>query len=63
MGKRVKFFYKGIQKLCPKCFGSDQIKNCFSQKVQGIAYKENLIASECLGRLIEILETAKTKEE
>jgi hypothetical protein len=32
MGKRVKFYYKGIQKLCPKCFGSHHIKNCHSKK-------------------------------
>ena len=66
MGKRVKFFYKGIQKLCPKCFGPHHIKNCHSQKVQWIKYVKRFIDSEteipreCFGRWIEILRDANS---
>ena len=66
MGKRVKFYYRGIQKLCPKCFGSHQIKTCRSQKVQWLCYVENFIAresgipSECYGRWLEIISNEKS---
>ena len=65
MGKRVKFYYKGIQKLCPKCFGSHHIKNCHSKKIQWLTYvenfmeRENQIPDECFGRWKEIISNTK----
>jgi hypothetical protein len=46
VGRRVKFFYKGIQKLCPICFGPNSKKKCQSQKVQWIEYVEAFIERE-----------------
>jgi hypothetical protein len=38
MGKRVKFFYRGIQKLCTKCFGNHNKQVCKSRKIPWIGY-------------------------
>ena len=37
-GKRVKFYYKGIQKLCPNCFGPHHKQVCKSRKEKWIDY-------------------------
>ncbi len=33
MGKRVKFWYPGIQRLCSNCFGNHPKRVCHSQKI------------------------------
>ncbi len=67
MGKRVKFFYKGIQKLCPNCFGPHPKKVCNSRKELWIDYVENFIRENanipegCYGRWIDVLKNSKSK--
>ena len=34
LGRRVKIYYKGIQKLCPNCFGPHPKKVCHTRKVE-----------------------------
>ena len=38
MGKRIKIHYKGIQRLCPNCFGPHPKQVCRSPKVQWLDY-------------------------
>ena len=38
MGKRIKIHYKGIQRLCPNCFGPHPKQVCCSPKVQWLYY-------------------------
>ena len=45
MGKRVKVYYPGIQKLCPNCFGPHPKHVCQSKKVQWRTYVSNFISS------------------
>jgi hypothetical protein len=44
-GKRVKIYYKGIDKLCYNCFGKHQRKNCNSAKVPWIEYVKQFMAA------------------
>ena len=37
-GKRVRIYYRGVQKLCSNCFGPHPRKNCRSERVTWIAY-------------------------
>ena len=37
-GKRIRIYYRGIQKLCPRCFGNHPRKNCRSEKRRWIDY-------------------------
>ncbi len=65
MGKRVKFYYRGIQKLCPKCFGLHPLKACHSKKRLWIDYVENFIQMntsipiECYGKWIDTIKRIK----
>ena len=34
MGKRVRIYYPGIQKLCPNCFGPHPKRTCHSKRIQ-----------------------------
>ena len=67
MGKRVKFFYKGIQKLCPNCFGPHPKKVCNSRKVLWIDFVDNFIQENanvpegCFGRWIDIIKRSKSQ--
>ena len=45
MGKRVKFFYPGIQGLCTNCFGNHPKRVCRSQKVPWSKYVSDFINS------------------
>ena len=62
MGKRIRFYYRGIQKLCTKCFGPHQKKQCGSRRVNWIDYVEYFVNSnenvpkEVYGRWLEYLE-------
>jgi hypothetical protein len=62
MGKRVSFYYRGIQKLCPNCFGPHPKRVCQSRKVPWISYVASFIAREkgipvdYYGKWIEILQ-------
>ncbi len=64
MGKRVNLYYRGIQNLCPNCFGPQPKKVCHSQKVPWISYVSSLIAREkdipveCYGKWMDILKKA-----
>ena len=61
MGKRVKFFYKGIQKLCTKCFGHHNKQVCNSRKLPWIGYVAKFIklhpeiGTELYGRWFDIV--------
>ena len=37
-GKRIRIYYRGIQKLCPRCFGNHPRKNCKSEKRRWLDY-------------------------
>jgi hypothetical protein len=37
-GKRIRIYYRGVQKLCPRCFGNHPRKNCKSEKRRWIDY-------------------------
>ena len=37
-GKRIRIYYRGIQKLCPRCFGNHPRKNCRSEKRKWLEY-------------------------
>ena len=37
-GKRIRVYYRGVQKLCPNCFGPHARRNCKSEKVSWIQY-------------------------
>ena len=37
-GKRIRIYYRGIQKLCPRCFGNHPRKNCKSEKRRWVDY-------------------------
>ena len=43
-GRKIKIYYRGIQKLCTNCFGKHQKRNCQSKKVPWIDYVCNFIA-------------------
>ncbi len=67
MGKRVKFYYRGIQKLCPKCFGPHAMKTCNSRKKMWTEYVEDFIGVntfipvECYGRWIDIIKKGERR--
>ena len=42
-GRRVKIYYKGIQKLCTRCFGEHNKRVCQSQKVRWYDYVKEFI--------------------
>ena len=37
-GKRIRIYYRGVQKLCPRCFGNHPRKNCRSEKRRWVDY-------------------------
>ena len=37
-GKRIRIYYRGIQKLCSRCFGNHPRKNCRSNKRRWVEY-------------------------
>ena len=37
-GKRIRIYYRGVQKLCPRCFGNHPRKHCSSEKRRWIDY-------------------------
>jgi hypothetical protein len=43
LGKRVKFFYPGIQRLCTNCFGEHSKQTCQSRKVPWNQYVSKFI--------------------
>jgi hypothetical protein len=44
--KRIKIYYKGIQKLCPNCFGPHPKQACHSNKVDWRGYVEKIMESK-----------------
>jgi hypothetical protein len=42
-GRKIKIYYRGIQKLCTNCFGRHQNRNCHSRKVLWIDYVAQFI--------------------
>jgi hypothetical protein len=64
-GKRIKVYYKGIDKLCTKCFGKHPRRICKSEKVPWIDYVAKFvdsnvdIPSQAYGRWTEILKKEK----
>ena len=42
-GRKIKIYYRGIQKLCTNCFGRHQKRNCHSRKVLWIDYVAQFI--------------------
>ena len=61
-GRRVKIYYRGIQKLCTKCFGKHMSRNCSEQKVPWLSYVKGFVDSnsdiekEMFGNWMQILE-------
>ena len=62
MGKRIKLYYKGIQKLCSNCFGPHPRHVCGSRKVLWLDYVNKFISDNptipmrAFGKWPEILE-------
>ena len=42
-GRRIKVYYRGIQKLCTKCFGEHMSRNCNEEKVKWLDYVDNFM--------------------
>jgi hypothetical protein len=42
-GRRIKIYYRGIQKLCTKCFGQHVSSNCTNEKIKWLDYIQNFI--------------------
>jgi hypothetical protein len=67
-GKRLKIYYRNIQKLCSKCFGEHYARNCTNQKVPWIKYVEKFIATnndlnvELFGNWNQIVERLRLQE-
>ena len=67
-GKRLKIYYRNIQKLCTKCFGEHYARNCTNQRVPWVEYVKNFISTNTeidktlFGNLNQILERARTEE-
>ena len=61
-GKRVKIYYRGIQKLCTKCFGGHLSRNCSEEKIPWLSYVRRFVDSntdfddEMFGNWLQILE-------
>jgi hypothetical protein len=61
-GKRIRIYYRGINKRCTNCFGNHQRKNCKEEKVSWIKYVEQFIANfpeipkESYGRWANIID-------
>jgi hypothetical protein len=43
--KRIRLYYRGINKRCTNCFGNHQGKNCKEEKVSWIKYFEQFITN------------------
>ena len=60
-GKRIKIYYRGVQRLCPVCFGKHPKKVCQSRKVSWIDYVKRFIERnediplEFYGKFVEVL--------
>jgi hypothetical protein len=65
MGKKVSFNYRGVQKLCHKCFGPHPKKTCQSSKKLWMEYVDHFISlnpdvpDDCYGRWLDIINKAK----
>ena len=61
-GRRVKIYYRGIQKLCTKCFGGHMSRNCSVEKIPWLSYVRNFVESNSdfddgmFGNWVQILE-------
>ena len=44
-GRRIRVYYRGVQKLCSNCFGRHPRKNCRTEKVPWIKYVLNFMES------------------
>ena len=68
-GKRLKIYYRNIQKLCTKCFGEHFTRNCTNTKVPWVAYVENFISKnkdfdkELFGNWNQVVERARAQEQ
>ena len=69
-GRRVKMYYRGIQKLCTNCFGHHNRRGCQSRRVPWIDYVKNFvdknpnIPRNYFGKWMDILhKVEKTQEE
>ena len=60
-GKRIRIYYRGIQKLCSRCFGNHPRKNCRSAKRRWVDYVLDFmghyteIPNELYGRWFEVV--------
>ena len=60
-GKRIRIYYRGVQKLCPRCFGNHPRRNCKSEKRRWVDYvlefMENYqdIPNELYGRWYKVI--------
>ena len=60
-GRRVKIYYRGIQKLCTKCFGGHLSRNCSEEKIPWLSYVRRFVDSntdfddEMFGNWLQIL--------
>ena len=66
-GRRIKIYYRGIQKLCTRCFGHHIARNCTTNKVPWLNYVGQFIESNpevdsaLFGKWITILEREKNR--
>ena len=64
-GRRIKIYYRGIQKLCTRCFGPHIARNCTANKAPWLNYVRSFIESnpevdsDLFGKWIPILEREK----
>ncbi len=67
-GRKIKIYYRGIQKLCTNCFGRHQKRNCHSRKVLWIDYVAQFVAEnpdipdEYYGKWVEIIKKTETEK-
>jgi hypothetical protein len=67
-GKRIKIYYKGIDKLCTKCFGKHPRRICKNEKVPWIDYVERFVDSnvdipeQAYGRWTDVLKKEKKEK-
>ena len=68
-GRRIKIYYRNINKLCTACFGHHNRRDCKEEKVKWIDYVEDFVNSnthidqEMFGKWIMILERERKQKE
>jgi len=68
-GKRIKVYYKGIDKLCTQCFGKHPRRVCKKEKIPWIDYVQSFIQQnpdipeQAYGRWVQVINKEKQSKE